>query len=160
MAEPSVEARLSRLNALLEQLEADEGGELGRVAVSALADLYGAALARVLGCAQDYGAPAAAFTADPLVSHLMVLHGLHPDPADVRIRAALRELPAELVGVTGGVAELRVSASGCGAARAAQTAREAVLAAAPELSEVLVSVAAPPAALIAPESLLRRPVST
>lgn len=83
LAGAEVEQRLSRLDGLLERLEAmpGGGGQLAREAVAALAGVYGEALRRTLTVAGSDAADA--LGADPLVGHLMVLHGLHPDPGSI-----------------------------------------------------------------------------
>src|SRR3954454_21928235 len=90
--------RVARVDALLEGVE----GAIGAVPVGtalapvqALLDLYGEGLARVVGhvAARDTDASlATAFAGDELVSHLLLLHGLHPEPLDARVRGALDEV--------------------------------------------------------------------
>jgi Fe-S cluster biogenesis protein NfuA len=151
LADPAVEARLARLDELLERLEAAPGPMAATAveAVRTLTEVYGEALARLLDLA---GAePAARLAEDELLGHLLVLHGLHPEPADRRAERAVDRLrPAvqdrggdvELVGVEGKVATVRVRegggcGSGCGGGPSvADAVREAVLAAAPELTAV------------------------
>lgn len=124
------------------------GGAAGTAAVQALVDLYGEALARIMAALAHTGdgmAPelAGALASDELISHLLLVHDLHPiDPA-TRIRGALADLPgvrAELLSVDSdtGIAELRVAATGCGssAASARAAAQDAVRAVAPEIGEV------------------------
>jgi hypothetical protein len=161
----AVEQTLADLDELLGRLEQLPGpaGELALEAVSALAEVYGAALARAVSIAvpADGGATAAALAADPLLGHLMALHGIHPDPAEVRVARALGEVHGggELVGITDGVAEVRMSGGGgCGASAGPELVRDTVLAAAPELADVR-AVAAPAAPAFIPlSSLTRAPV--
>jgi Fe-S cluster biogenesis protein NfuA len=139
-----VERTLADLDELLGRLEQLPGpaGELALEAVSALAEVYGAALARAvaIAVAQGNGATAAAFTADPLLGSLLALHGIHPDAAEVRVARALDELPGgiEFLGITDGVADVQMSGGGCGcgSSAGAEAVRDAVLAAAPELADV------------------------
>jgi Fe-S cluster biogenesis protein NfuA len=89
---------------------------------------------------------AAAFTADPLLGSLLALHGIHPDPAEARVARALDGLPGrvELLGITDGVADVRMGAGGgcgCAPSAGADEVRDAVLAAAPELAGVRTVVA-------------------
>jgi Fe-S cluster biogenesis protein NfuA len=159
---------LARVDALLQQLE-QAPGPTAQTAVQAVRELtavYGEALARVL----DRASPQllGELTEDELLGHLLVLHELHPDPADrraeqavERLRPALREHggDAELVGVRDGVASVRVRAKGCCSSTDAmeEAVREAVLAAAPELSEVRpVAEAAPAPAFVPLEAVLPR----
>jgi hypothetical protein len=144
---------LSRLNALLEQLEQTPGpaGEIAADAVTALAQLYGEALARAIGYVLGTPAVQEAFLNDELLGHLLVLHDLHPESLDRRISRIVGRLSVpldshgarvELAGVEDGVATVRLAAHGCGSAGIADAVREAVLAAAPELSDVSVISAA------------------
>lgn len=184
MAEPSnrpsnrlddatVHERLTRLDELLEQVEAIPGpsGEVALEAVSALADVYGEALARATAYASGSPALIEAMTRDELLGHLLVLHGIHPDPVERRVAHALDELrPAvqerggdvELAGIDQGVASVRLSISGCSSAGVEDAIREAVLAVAPELSDVQRAPAAGgrDAAFIPLDALLRNPATS
>jgi Fe-S cluster biogenesis protein NfuA len=80
-----------------------------------------------------------------LVGHLLVLHGIHPDPVPVRVARALGRLRphvghVELLGIEGMVARVRLPAAhgGCGSSADAVEAAvtESVLAIAPELTAV------------------------
>src|SRR4051812_39455103 len=114
-----VERRLVELDGLLDRLEQIPGpaGELAQEAVAAGAEIYGAAFTRAVAYVSDGdGDPLAAFVDDPLLGHLLALHGIHPDPADVRIERALAEVRSQVAGGTvtllgtgEGVAEVRVS---------------------------------------------------
>ncbi len=105
--------------------------------------------------------------ADELVSHLLLLHGLHPVEARVRVeRAAARVAgaAAEVVEVGPGVARVRLrrAAKGCGSSRDAlgSALEAAVRDAAPEIERVEIEVvdSAPPAVVIPVEELFRAPV--
>ena len=144
----AVRDRLTRLDELLAQVEAIPGpaGELALDAVSALAEVYGEALARAVAYASGSPDVLAALTGDELLEHLLVLHGAHPDPVERRVTHALDELrPAlqerggdvELAGIEAGVATVRLSIKGCSSAGVEDAVREAVLAVAPELSDVV-----------------------
>lgn len=154
LADPDVEARLARLDELLENLEAAPGPTTRSAteAVRLLTEVYGEALARVLDLAD--GQLAERLADDELLGHLLVLHDIHPEPAErraaravERLRPAVRERggDVEWAGVEGQVARVRLSSggggcgSGCGAGGAAEVTdavRAAVLAAAPELTAV------------------------
>lgn len=158
MAEPAVEPgprlqdgavheRLTRLDELLAQVEATPGpaGEIALEAVSALAEVYGEALARATAYASAAPTVLETITGDELLSHLLVLHGVHPDPVDRRVTQALEGLrPAlqerggdvELAGIEAGVAKVQLSIKGCSSAGVEDAVRDAVLAIAPELSQV------------------------
>ncbi|MFE1193928.1 NifU family protein [Streptomyces olivaceoviridis] len=171
LADPAVEARLARLDELLAGLESAPGPAAATAveAVRVLTEIYGEALARMLDLAGEQ--PAARLAEDELLGHLLVLHELHPEPparraerAVDRLRPAVRERggDVELVGVDGQVARVRVTeASGCGSGcgggpTVADAVREAVLAAAPELTAVE-QLSAPAAPAFVPlDSLLVR----
>ncbi|MEW2511359.1 NifU family protein [Streptomyces sp. NPDC046870] len=171
LADAAVEARLARLDELLAGLESAPGPAAGNAveAVRLLTEVYGEALARVLDVTG--GQPAGRLAEDELLGHLLVLHGLHPEPPARRAERAVDRLrPAvrarggdvELVGVDGQVARVRVTeAGGCGSGcgggpTIADAVREAVLTAAPELTAVeqLTAPAAP--AFVPLDSLLVR----
>jgi Fe-S cluster biogenesis protein NfuA len=178
MAEPrlddaAVGERLGRLDELLGRLEQTPGplARLGLDAVSELAALYGEALARCLDHAAAVPRVSSAFAADELVGHLLVLHDLHPEPVGRRVARAVHELApevaerggsVELVGVEAGVATVRLATGGgCGSTGAAlaDAVREAVLAIAPELTEVR-CVAPPRQPAFVPLDTLLHPVAS
>jgi Fe-S cluster biogenesis protein NfuA len=145
----AMRGRLAHLDEVLAQVERIPGpsGELALDAVSTLASVYGEALARVVGYAAGAAEVTAALAADELVGHLLVLHDVHPEPVGSRVGRAIERLrPAvrhrggeiELVGIERGVAEISLTLGGCGSAagEVLEAAREAVLAVAPELSDV------------------------
>ncbi|WP_369220867.1 NifU family protein [Streptomyces sp. R39] len=169
---PAVEARLARLDALLESLESAPGPAGGSAveAVRLLTEVYGEALARVL----DHADPQTVrhLADDELLDHLMVLHDIHPDPPErraaravERLRPAVRERggDVEWAGVEDEVGRVRLATgggcgSGCGGGTKEMTdaVREAVLAAAPELADVQPVPEAPAPAFV-PLDSLRRP---
>ena len=167
----AVHERLTRLDELLGQVEATPGpaGEVALDAVSALAEVYGEALARATAYASTTPAVLAAITDDELLSHLLVLHGIHPDPVDRRVVHALDDLrPAlqerggdvELAEIDQGVATVRLSVKGCSSTGVEDAVREAVLAVAPELSDVARAPAKRDAAFIPLNALMARPCGT
>jgi Fe-S cluster biogenesis protein NfuA len=150
-----IEQRLVRLDALLEQLENTPSpiGEQALEAVEELTAIYGEALARIL--AQRSGL-AAELLDDPLLAHLLVLHGLHPEPVESRVAQALDGVrpylhshggDVELDSVSEGVAQVKLTGSCGGCASSATTlehaVRDAVLGLAPEVDEVQASTQAP-----------------
>ncbi len=103
----------------------------------ALVELYGQCLARVVRHAGP--ATRAELAADELVGHLLLVHDLHPDPVEVRVRRALDDLPgARLLAVEEPAVRVGVTASGCGSsAEGLRTAvRDAVARVAPEIERV------------------------
>jgi hypothetical protein len=100
--------------------------------VQALVDLYGEGLARIV--AHD-PACIAGVADDELVSHLLLLHGLHPLPLAERVRGALDDVrpylaqhggDVELLGVEEGVARLRLQGSCNGCPSSTATLRHAI----------------------------------
>ncbi|GAB2919160.1 NifU family protein [Streptomyces heilongjiangensis] len=173
LAGPDVEARLARLDALLEEVESAPGpaARAATDAVRLLTEVYGEALARVLDHAD---APLAArLTDDELLGHLLVLHDIHPEPPEQRaaraverLRPAVRERggDVEWAGVDGDVARVRLTSgggcgSGCGGGGGggdvSDAVREAVLAMAPELTAVEPVPQAPAPAFV-PLTMLKR----
>jgi hypothetical protein len=141
---PAAREESGRIQQLLDELrELLPGPAWERVEelVQRLLALQGDAVGRLLtharACGAD-GALDARLVEDELVSSVLLLHGLHPLPAEERIRRALAELRpqlaargmrAELLGISGGVAQLLVAGD-------AAAVQRAVLEAAPELSRV------------------------
>ncbi|MEU9631090.1 NifU family protein [Streptomyces luteogriseus] len=153
LADQDVEARLVRLDQALDSLESAPGPttRTATEAVALLTEVYGEALARVLDRADEQLAERLA--EDELLGHLLVLHDIHPEPAERRAARAVERLrPAvqerggdvEWAGVEGQVARVRLTTggggcgSGCGGGgdEVTDAVRAAVLAAAPELTGV------------------------
>ncbi|GII84433.1 thioredoxin [Sphaerisporangium siamense] len=146
------EALIDELAALADPAARDKAEELVRLLVG----LYGAGLERMLGVVVECDAAEVLrrFTADEVVSGLLVLHDLHPLGTQERVRAALDGVRGrlgdgvELLGVDRGggqgVVRLRIAGHGCASTRAAVTGavEHAVLAAAPEVARVEVEQAA------------------
>jgi Fe-S cluster biogenesis protein NfuA len=171
-----IEQRLARLDELLGRLEIVPGATaaLAIEAIQALTEVYGEALARAVDRAAGTERVLAAFEKDELLRHLMVLHGLHPQPLAERVERALDGVrpylrshggDVELVGVADGVARVALvgHCDGCASSTATMEAADstAVLDLAPELDRVeALPATAPahPAPVIAVDSLLRRPV--
>jgi Fe-S cluster biogenesis protein NfuA len=126
--------------------------ETALAAVTALVDLYGEGLARVIARCGD--APAE----DELVAHLLLAHDLHPAPAAERVERALEEVRpyleshgggVELLDVGEGVARVRLRGTCDGCPASATTLKhaveEAVLRAAPDIERVEAEPGAAPA---------------
>jgi Fe-S cluster biogenesis protein NfuA len=150
--------RVARVESLLEQIDAigdRRAREMAVASVQALLDLYGEGLARLVGhvAAQCGGADeerlATALAGDELVSHLLMLHGLHPEDVKRRVEGALERVrpylkshggDVELVAVKGSTVRLRLQGSchGCpsSAATLRTTVEDAILEAAPEIFRV------------------------
>lgn len=171
----NVDAVGRRVEDLLDQIAArDEvAAELTEDLLRELMALYGAGLGRILDRMRD-AAPDALrdLAADPLVDGLLVLHDLHPDDVAARVEQALEGVRpylashgggVQMLGVTDGVAHLRLEGAcdGCGSSQVTlQHAVEgAVLDAAPEIERIEVegATARSGSSLIPAESLsLRR----
>ena len=153
----TVEQRLEEIDQLLDpatRLKATE-------TVQALLDLYGAGLERVVEeiALRDDGEIAQALAGDELVSHLLLLHGLHPVALEQRVLGALEEVRpyleshggnVELTGLEDGVAHVALEGSCSGCPSSTMTLKlaieNAIRKAAPEIEEILAEgVAAPPA---------------
>jgi Fe-S cluster biogenesis protein NfuA len=156
--------QIARVEGLLEQVEGlpdPTAREIATSVVQTLLDLYGEGLARIVEvlAENDDGTLAGALSEDALVSHLLLLHGLHPVPLQERVREALESvLPylqshggnAELLGVEDGIVRLRLEGSCAGCPSSAMTLKlaieQAIFKVAPEVEEVRAEDAAPPAA--------------
>src|SRR4051794_39244735 len=112
--------------------------------VQALLDMYGEGLQRILDRVD--GTPLAD---DELVSHLLLLHDLHPVPQDQRVREALESVrpyleshggDVELVGVEEAVVKVRLHGSCSGCPSSTMTLKlaieDAIQKAAPEVERV------------------------
>lgn len=172
LADPAVESRLARLDQVLEGLESAPGPTTRSAteAVRLLTEVYGEALARVMDHADAQLSERLAD--DELLGHLLVLHGIHPEPVErraaravERLRPAVRERggDVEWAGVDGEVGRVRLTTgggcgSGCGGGTGDVTAavREAVLAVAPELTAVEPVPASGPPAFVPLTTLTRR----
>ncbi len=173
--EEQVRERFTLLDRLLEDVEQVPGPTTDKAldAVATLAEVYGAALTRIVRAAAEHPALIAALVDDELVSHLLALHDIHPLPLAERVGRALDDVRPYLQSHGGdvtfegvdeqGVARLSLSGSCQGCSSSAETMKhaveEAVLGLAPELQAVE-AASAKTATVISPESLLRRPSVT
>jgi Fe-S cluster biogenesis protein NfuA len=132
-------------------LDAIEDDPRATAALQAVVELYGEALARIMAGADPLE--------DELVSHLLLLHDLHPVDVETRVARALEEVRpylgshgggVELLGVADGVVRLRLdgTCNGCPSSRVTLSSaiEEAVLRAAPEVERVEAEGVAGPAA--------------
>jgi Fe-S cluster biogenesis protein NfuA len=142
---------VTRVEALLERIDRDPDAT---EAVQALVELYGEALARVVAGANP--------TEDELLSHLLLVHDLHPVDVETRVRQALEDVrpylgshggDVELLGVDHGVARLRLAGTCNGCPSSTVTLKnaieEAIMRAAPDLERIdAEGVAEPQPALV------------
>jgi Fe-S cluster biogenesis protein NfuA len=139
MDDPQARELVAHIEALLEHVQDVE-------LVQALVDLYGEGLRRIVAHDPEV---AAALAGDELVSHLLLLHGLHPEPLEARVRGALADVrpyleshggDVELLGVEEGVARLRLqgTCNGCPSSTATlkHAIDDAILRAAPEVERI------------------------
>jgi Fe-S cluster biogenesis protein NfuA len=168
----------ARIEALLERVDELDppARDTATRLVQALVDMYGEGLAHVVEhvAARDDGTLAAAFAGDELVSHLLLLHGLHPVPIEERVRGALDEVRpylqahdggVELLGVEEGVVRLALqgTCNGCPSSTATLklAIEEAIAKAAPDVERIDADgavPAAPPLLAIQPSSSLTCPL--
>lgn len=141
-----LESLLARLQALPEQ----PARAIALDVIQAIVQLYGEGLARVVErVSEDEPELMRRLLHDDLISHLLVLHDLHPDSLDDRVHHAIdvlhvelesRGTHVELVALAGDVARVRVTRGGRGGASSShavrRTIQDAVLRVAPELSRV------------------------
>jgi Fe-S cluster biogenesis protein NfuA/nitrite reductase/ring-hydroxylating ferredoxin subunit len=149
-------ARVERVEMLLEQVETlsdPVARETATELAGALLDLYGEGLARMT----EYIPDGEALVDDELVSHLLLLHGIHPVPLDARVRAALAEVRpylashggnVELVSVDEGVVRLRMEGSCNGCPSSTMTLKlaieDAIHKSAPDVEEIVAEGATAP----------------
>ena len=136
MEDAEVRELVARAESLLEGLDPSS-----IEAVQALVNLYGEALARFAAGADP--------VEDELLSHLLLVHDLHPVDVETRVRRALEEVrpylgshggDVELLGVADGVARLRLAGTCNGCPSSTVTLQnaieEAIMRAAPDLERI------------------------
>jgi len=140
-----IEKLINALNGAADSVVAAQAREL----VQALLELHGATLERALEIVHENDLTLVDKLADdPLVSNLLILHGLHPLDLEARVRGALEKVKprlglhggsVEVVGVTpeGGI-KLRLEGNchGCPSSRVTlkSSIEEAIYAAAPDVT--------------------------
>ena len=148
--DPAHEQRVQRIEGLvrrLEQFPDPESREVAEQLMQAVLDLHGVGLEKMMKLVFESGAGSEAiirrFANDSLVSSLLVLHGLHPDDLETRVRQVLVKVPGhvELVNILDGVVRVRIAAGGCGSGsgEADEESLKAILReAVPDLADVIV----------------------
>lgn len=161
-----VRERLTRIEALVEGLERcpdPASREAARDLVRALLDLHAAGLGRILDTAGRESSLVARLADDDLVSTLLLLHGLHPQPLEQRLSRALERHQPRLRALGGAVelieaseesVRLRVRGESTPVLRAA--VEEVVTQAAPDAAVEIESVRDPAQARRLPLTLVAR----
>jgi len=142
MIATEVQEQVGRVEELLAELDDDPRA---LAAVQALVELYGEGLRRVVAL----GGISEELASDELLTQLLLIHDLHPIDIVTRVARALEEVrpylgshggDVELLGVSDGVARLRLNGTCDGCASSAVTLKHsietAILRAAPELDRV------------------------
>ena len=142
------EERVRRIETLVRRVElfADpESREIAEQLMQAVLDLHGVGLEKMMDLVFESGTSGEAilrrFANDSLVSSLLVLHGLHPDDLETRVRQVLAKVPGhvELVSALDGVVRVRLSAGGCGSGDTDEEALQAMLReAVPDITDIVV----------------------
>jgi Fe-S cluster biogenesis protein NfuA/nitrite reductase/ring-hydroxylating ferredoxin subunit len=155
--------RVGRLETLLEEIESfEDPAARAKTAemVQTLLELYGEGLGRIVESVGRLGGEdlKAELLGDELITHLLLLHGLHPVDVETRVLGALDEVRpyleshggnVQFLGIGDGVARVRLEGSCDGCPSSTMTLKlaieEAVQKAAPELEGVEAEgVAEPP----------------
>jgi Fe-S cluster biogenesis protein NfuA/nitrite reductase/ring-hydroxylating ferredoxin subunit len=161
--EGQLQERVGRIETLLEEIESFED-PIARAKtaemVQTLLELYGEGLGRIVESVGRLGGQDLKdeLLGDELISHLLILHGLHPVDVETRVLEALDEVRpyleshggnVQFLGIGDGVARVRLEGSCDGCPSSTMTLKlaieEAVQKAAPELEGVEAEgVAEPP----------------
>jgi Fe-S cluster biogenesis protein NfuA/nitrite reductase/ring-hydroxylating ferredoxin subunit len=150
-----LQERVSRMETLLGEIETlpdHNARSKAAEVVGVLLDLYGEGLSRMMEVVAEGDERERTFDAfadDELVSHLLLLHGLHPLDLKTRVVMALEQVRpylhshggnVELLGVEKGVARLRMEGSCSGCPSSTVTLRlaieEAIQKTAPDLERI------------------------
>lgn len=142
--------RIEELVRRVDQIpDPDARATAGELMESILA-LHGAGMERMMELVSESGPAGDAairrFANDSLVASLLVLHGLHPDDIETRVRQVLskQSLHAELVGVFEGVVRVRVPPGGCHSnGNSAQSLETVLRDAVPDAAEIIVEEGLP-----------------
>jgi len=109
-------AQIEKLIQAIEEMPNEEARRQTRELVQVLLELHGSGLNRALEIVYENGRDGQALInqlgEDPLVSNLLLLHGLHPLNLETRVRRALEEVKPRLAQHGGSVEFLGVSDEG------------------------------------------------
>jgi hypothetical protein len=134
-------ANIEELAASLAEITDVKGRETAQSLIEAMLELHGNALDRMLRITFDCGSEGQRlirkFASDPLVAGLLVLHNLHPDPMETRVRTALSKLNVRVESVMVDAGNVRVRLLGA-TQQLQDQARVAALEAAPDAADIIV----------------------
>jgi len=147
--------QMAELAADLERISDDKIRASAKELVHLLMELHGSGLERIMETVFAAGEPGAAiidkFSREPLVSSLLVLHGLHPDDFETRVTSAVealrprlrkQDVEVELLEVSEAAVRVRVTpiAHACGSTTTTLRAsvEEAIYEAAPEVGSLVI----------------------
>jgi hypothetical protein len=147
--------QMAELAADLERISDDKIRASAKELVHLLMELHGAGLERIMETVFAAGEPGVAMidklSLEPLVSSLLVLHGLHPDDFETRVTSAVervrlrlrkQDVEVELLQVSEAAVRVRVapSAHACGSTTSAlrTSVEEAIYEAAPEVGSLVI----------------------
>jgi Fe-S cluster biogenesis protein NfuA len=133
---PKQMARIEELVHEIETLPDAKSRETAAEMVQLLMEFYGQGLARMLAIAGSAEAPVVdSYGQDPLVSQILMLHGLHPVDLPARIEKALEKVrpllhshggDVELLGIENGLVRLRLEGSCHGCPSSTMTLKNAI----------------------------------
>jgi Fe-S cluster biogenesis protein NfuA/nitrite reductase/ring-hydroxylating ferredoxin subunit len=139
-----VDERVAHVEALLDEIESQPKA---MEAVQAIVELYGEGLARIM---ERVNGATDGLLEDELVTHLLLLHDLHPVPLEARVKGALEDVRpymeshkggVELVSIEEGVVRLRLMGSCSGCPSSTMTLKlaieDAIHKAAPDVEEIV-----------------------
>lgn len=146
--------RLGELTAALDGVGNEAAREAGSELLRLVLDLHGLALARItaiIAGAENGRVLTEMLTADPYARAALLLHGLHPQEPERRLRDAIGRMNAlwrergfhvGLVGVGGGVARIRIYNQGGGepAYVLREEIEDALVEAAPDLDDFVFEI--------------------
>ena len=174
-SEQEFQQRTDRIQQLVQRISelADEEARAAALELlQSVMDLHGSAINRVVEILTDAGdagrSALAKLGGDPLICGLMVLYDVHPVSMQDRVAAAIeklrpqlrkREATVELLGISDGVVQLEIHASGHGCHSSPdaiqQQVEQAVLEAAPETVEIRVQGMSTSSAAFIPVTMLQ-----
>jgi len=171
--------RVQRIAGMVQEIEslADPAARtVVRNLLHSLMEMHGIGLERILATIVTRDAQGERvieeLSNDPLVASLLILHGLHPQDFETRVRNAFERAAStvrlqggvlEILGINEGIVHLRLTANGhgCGASSLRQLVEDAFYAAAPDLSSLLIEgeASSNASAIVPLEKLLASPVA-